>query len=57
MRRSKIKNQRMMTSLKRRDRKVLTLADLSEEDVAEIMKARVQAKYKHLDKELKGLKP
>lgn len=43
--------------LKRRDREVLTLADLSDEDVAEIMKARVRAKYKHLDEELKGWKP
>jgi PHD/YefM family antitoxin component YafN of YafNO toxin-antitoxin module len=42
--------------LKRRDREVLTLADLTDEDVAEIMKARVPAKYKHLDKELKGWK-
>lgn len=43
--------------LKRRDREVLTLADLTDDDVAEIMKARVPAKYKHLDKELKGWKP
>jgi hypothetical protein len=43
--------------LKRRDREVLTLADLTDEEVAEIMKARVPAKYKHLDKELKGWKP
>lgn len=43
--------------LKMRDREVLTLADLSDEDVAEIMRARVPAKYKHLDKELKGWKP
>ena len=57
MRRSKIKNQRMVTSVKRLDREVLTLADLTDKDVAEIMKARVRAKYKHLDKELKGWKP
>jgi hypothetical protein len=28
---------------------VLTLADLTDEDVAEIMKARVAGKHKHLD--------
>jgi PHD/YefM family antitoxin component YafN of YafNO toxin-antitoxin module len=43
--------------LKRRDREVLTLMDLTDEDVADIMKARVPAKYKHLNKELKGWKP
>ena len=43
--------------LKRRDREVLRLEDLTDDDVAQIMKARVPARYKHLDKELKGWRP
>ncbi len=40
--------------LKRRDREALRFEKLTDDDAAQIMKARVPGKYKHLDKELKG---
>ena len=43
--------------LKRRDREALRLEELTDDDAAHIVKARVPAKYKHLDKELKGWRP
>lgn len=43
--------------LKRRDREVLSLDDFTDEDIAEIMKAKVPNEYAYLDEELKDWKP
>ena len=43
--------------LKRRDREVLGLEDLTDEDLAEIAKAEVPAEYNYLNEELKDWKP
>jgi len=43
--------------LKRRDRKVLGLGDLTDADVAAIAEARVDPKYDHLNEELKDWQP
>lgn len=39
--------------LRRRDRRVLTVGEISDEDAALIAKAEVPAEYAHLDDELK----
>lgn len=43
--------------LKRRDRKVLGLGDLTDADVAAIAAAKVDPKYAHLNEELKDWQP
>jgi hypothetical protein len=43
--------------LKRRDRQVLGLGDLTENDIAAIAGAKVDPKYNHLDDELKDWQP
>jgi prevent-host-death family protein len=43
--------------LKRRDRKVLGLGDLTPEDIAAIAAARVDSKYDYLNDELKDWQP
>lgn len=43
--------------LKRRDREVLSLDDFTDEDIAEIKKAKVPGAHAHLDEELKDWKP
>ena len=43
--------------LKRRDRRVLTIEEFTEEEIAAISKAEVPAEYAYLDEELKDWKP
>jgi len=43
--------------LKRRDRKVVSAGDLTDEEVALIAKAEVPAEYAHLDEGLKDWRP
>ena len=43
--------------LKRRDRRVLGLEDLTDDDLAAIADAKVPDEYAHLDAELKDWKP
>ena len=43
--------------LKQRDRRVLTIEEFTEEEIAAISKAEVPAEYAYLDEELKDWKP
>jgi len=43
--------------LKRRDRRVLTRGELSDEQAAVIRRARVPSEFAHLDEEIKDWKP
>jgi prevent-host-death family protein len=43
--------------LKRRDRRVVKVGDLTDEEVALIAKAEVPAEYAHLDEEIKDWHP
>jgi hypothetical protein len=43
--------------LKRRDRKVLGLADFTDEDIAAIADAKMDPRYDYLNDELKDWKP
>lgn len=43
--------------LQRRDRRVIAAGELTEEEIALIVKAEVPAEYAHLDEELKDWRP
>jgi PHD/YefM family antitoxin component YafN of YafNO toxin-antitoxin module len=43
--------------LKRRDQRVITAGELTEDEIALIAKAEVPAKHAHLDEELKDWRP